>query len=200
MYPKGKPYPKMSYDNNGLKICSDCKNHKNIDSFPKNKSKYDGISNICKLCTNNRHKTYRLKNKEKESNRRRNRYLKNKTKEIAYDNLYKKRRIKNDSSYKLIRTLRDRHNKAVKNSGNNKNFRTTDMLGCDSEYLKKYIQIQFKIGMSWENYGKVWHIDHIYPLSKINWLDIYETAKYCHYSNLQPMFAIENIKKGNRIN
>lgn len=199
MYPKGKPKNRPSYDVNGLKICSDCKEHKSIDFYPKNKLTYDGISNICKLCTNNRNKKYALNNKEKVSIARRKKYLKNKDKALEYDNLYKKRRAEQDPSYKLIRTLRDRHSKAVKNSGNDKNFRTTDLLGCDSKYLKKYIEIQFKDGMNWDNYGNVWHLDHIYPLSKVNWVDIYETSKYCHYSNLQPMFAIDNIRKGNRI-
>lgn len=199
MYPKGKPYPKASYDENGLKICSDCKEHKSKDLYPSNKLKYDLISNICNICTNKRSRDYALKNKEKESIRRRKRYLLNKEREIRNDNLYKKKRELLDPSYKLLRRLRDRHSKAVKCAGKTKKFRTTNLLGCDSEYLKKYIEYQFKNGMTWSNYVLVWSLDHIHPLSRVDWSCIYETAKYCHYSNLQPMFAIDNIKKGNKI-
>ena len=199
MYPKGKPYPKRSYDDNGLKICSDCKEHKSKDLYPSNKSTYDLISNICKICTNRRSRDYCKRNKEKESIRRRKRYLLNKEREIHNDNLYKKKRALYDFSFKLLRGLRDRHSKAVKSAGKDKKFRTTDLLGCDSLYLKKYIEIQFQNNMNWSNYGTLWNIDHIYPLSKVNWDCIYETSKYCHYSNLQPMFLIDNIKKGNKI-
>ena len=199
MYPKGKPYPRKSYDENSLKICSDCRQHKSKDLYPSNKRTYDLISNICKVCTNKRHRNYCKRNKEKESIRRRKKYLLNKEREINNDNIYKKKRELLDTSYKLLRRIRDRHSKAVKSAGKLKNFRSTDLLGCDSLYLKKYIQIQFKKEMSWDNYGLIWNIDHIYPLSRVNWDDIYEKSKYCHYSNLQPMFIIDNIKKGNKI-
>jgi hypothetical protein len=188
-----------SYDSKGLKICSDCNYSKELELFPKNKSKYDGLSNVCKVCSNIRHGIYRRNNKEKESARRRDRYIRNKEREISYDNAYKKMKCISDPSYRLLRSLRDRHSKAVKNSGNNKTFRTTDLLGCDSYYLKRYIEVQFKGDMSWSNYGILWSIDHIYPLSKIDWSDIYEKHKYCHYSNLQPMLAMDNIRKGNRV-
>jgi hypothetical protein len=198
MYQIRKPYPKKSYDKNGLKICSDCRNHKNINLYPSNKSTYDKISNICKECTNKRSRDYCLRNKEKESIRRHKRYLENKDKEIQYDNQYKKKRRENDTKFKLIRNTRDRQNKAVKNAGFNKKVKSTLLLGCDAEYLKKYIEIQFKNDMNWSNYGTLWNIDHIYPLSKVNWDCIYDTSKYCNYSNLQPMYKLENIRKGNR--
>lgn len=199
MYPKGKPYPKSSYDVNGLKICSDCKSHKDVIMYPSNKSTYDKIANICKDCTNKRSRDYALRNKDKESKRRHLKYLKNREAEIEYDKQYKKKRRENDPKFKLLRNTRDRQNKAVRDAGYNKKVRSTLLLGCDAEYLKKYIEIQFKSDMNWDNYGTLWNIDHIYPLSKVNWDCIYETAKYCHYSNLQPLYKIQNIAKGNRL-
>jgi hypothetical protein len=199
MYPKGKPYTRNSYDENGLKICSDCKEHKQLNLYPSNIAVYDKISNICKVCTNKRSRDYVLRNKDKESKRRRLRYLKNKEREIQNDNIYKKKRRETDPKYRLLRNTRERQNRAVKNAGFNKKVKSTLLLGCDSDYLKRYIEIQFKDDMNWSNYGTLWNVDHIFPLSKINWDCIYETAKYCHYSNLQPLYKIENIIKGNKI-
>ena len=199
MYTKGKTYARTSYDENGLKICSDCKKHKQLNLYPKNICIYDKISNICKECTNKRSRDYVLRNKEKESKRRRLKYIKNKEREIQNDNIYKKKRRETDPKYRLLRNTRDRQNKAVKNAGFNKKVKSTLLLGCDANYLKRYIEIQFKSDMNWSNYGTLWNVDHIYPLSKINWDCIYETAKYCHYSNLQPLYKIDNIIKGNKI-
>lgn len=189
-----------SYNTEGLKICSDCKIAKDIVNYHKNIKKYDGINNICKECIKIRSKKYYNKNIEQQHIKRRIKYLKNKDKDIKRDTEYKRLKCINDKSYKLLRSLRDRHSKAVKSAGKKKTFRTTDLLGCDSIYLKRYIEIQFKDNMSWSNYGIIWNLDHIYPLSRVDWNCIYETSKYCHYSNLQPMYIIDNIKKGNRIN
>ena len=68
----------------------------------------------------------------------------------------------------------------------------------NSRILRNYLEKQFKEGMTWENYGQ-WHIDHIIPLSSFNLLDEKEVKKAIHYSNLQPLWAIDNLKKGNRI-
>jgi len=53
--------------------------------------------------------------------------------------------------------------------------------------------------MCWENYNIVWHIDHIFPLSKINWSDQEQIAMVCHYTNLQPMYIKDNIIKSNKL-
>lgn len=70
-------------------------------------------------------------------------------------------------------------------------------LGCTAEELKIYLESKFQGGMSWEN-RTLWHIDHIIPLSSFNLNDKEEFKKACHYSNLQPLWAEDNLKKGNR--
>jgi hypothetical protein len=64
------------------------------------------------------------------------------------------------------------------------------------EFLKKHLEIQFIEGMSWENQGK-WHIDHKIPLSSAKTEE--EVYKLCHYTNLQPLWAEDNLKKGSKI-
>lgn len=187
-----------TYTEEGLKICSSCKVPQAIDNYSSNRSKHDGLSNVCKACNKAGGLAYRKNNPEKMVAMRRAQYLKNMDKEKARDAVYKAKRRTSDPSFKLLRSLRDRHYKAVKAAGKNKTFRTTILLGCSAEYLKQHIENQFSDGMTWDNHGVVWHIDHIVPLSKVNWEDSDSYAKACHYTNLQPLFALDNIRKGNR--
>ena len=72
-------------------------------------------------------------------------------------------------------------------------------LGCSINFLKQYLESLFQPGMSWDNYGRNgWHIDHKKPLSKFNLSDREDLLRACHYTNLQPLWATDNIKKGNR--
>jgi hypothetical protein len=73
-------------------------------------------------------------------------------------------------------------------------------LGCSIEQLKQHLESKFQTNMSWNNYGPTgWHIDHIIPLSKFNLSIREELLKACHYTNLQPLWAIDNICKGNKL-
>lgn len=178
------------------RICSDCKIEKDIEKdFYKWKSNSSGKRFICKECESVRGKRYRQANPEKEKIRRRNKYLRRKNAEIKKDSEYKKRRSLEDPSYKLLRSLRDRHSKAVKNAGANKSFRTTDLLGCDAKFLKSYFESLFKDDMNWSNYGTLWNIDHIYPLSKVDWQNKEQVAMVCSYKNLMPQYVWVNSRK-----
>jgi hypothetical protein len=74
------------------------------------------------------------------------------------------------------------------------------MVGYSAEQLKKHLEEQFTDGMNWENYGQ-WHIDHIKPISSFEFdSSEHKQFKVCwSLDNLQPMWGIENIKKGNKI-
>ena len=112
--------------------------------------------------------------------------------------LYGKERRKSDPIYKLTGNIRTRLNQFYKAKNIRKTNPTFIMVGCEPEFLKKYLEKQFKPGMTWKNhtyYG--WHIDHIIPLSSVKTLE--EIYKLCHYTNLRPMWGIDNIKKGNKI-
>jgi hypothetical protein len=80
----------------------------------------------------------------------------------------------------------------------NRNKQSLEILGCSVEEFRNHIENKFQSGMSWENYGYYgWHIDHIIPLSSAKTeKEIYEL---CHYTNLQPLWAKENLKKSNKL-
>jgi hypothetical protein len=75
-------------------------------------------------------------------------------------------------------------------------FETKDIIGCTPQELKEHIEKKFKEGMSWNNRDK-WHIDHIIPLSSGKTEE--EILKLCHYTNLQPLWAKENLEKSNKL-
>ena len=77
-----------------------------------------------------------------------------------------------------------------------KNKKTEEILGCDFVFIKNYLESKFIDGMSWDNYGK-WHVDHIIPLSSAKTEE--DVYKLCHYTNLQPLWCEENLKKGTKI-
>ena len=71
--------------------------------------------------------------------------------------------------------------------------------GCDISFLKNYLEQKFQVGMTWDNYGiNGWHIDHIVPLISFDLTSVAEIRKACHYTNLQPLWARDNITKGGR--
>jgi hypothetical protein len=73
---------------------------------------------------------------------------------------------------------------------------TFEIIGCTPQELKEHLEKQFVDGMGWENRCE-WHIDHIIPLSSAKTEE--ELYQLCHYTNLQPLWAIDNLKKSNNI-
>jgi hypothetical protein len=82
-------------------------------------------------------------------------------------------------------------------TGHTKPKKKTEMiLGCDYDTLKLHLESQFVDGMSWDNRGE-WHIDHRIPLSSAKTVD--DLIKLSHYTNLQPLWMEDNLKKGNKV-
>ena len=119
-------------------------------------------------------------------------YQKNKNK----INQYYKIKYKNDELYKLGKLIRRRVFDYVTLNYDN-NVKTFDIVGCSPEFLKEYLEQKFTEGMFWELMGQHIHIDHIIPLSSANTED--EVYKLCHYTNLQPLWAFDNLSKGSKI-
>lgn len=132
-------------------------------------------------------------NKEKRKQIVKNWELNNKEKRRKYINEYNRERVKTDIKFKIKRNLRCRLNQALQIKNLKRaSKRTEEILGCNIEQLKKHLEIQFKEGMTWDNYGK-WHIDHILPSGSAKTLE--ELYQLNHYTNLQPLWEIDNRKK-----
>lgn len=129
-----------------------------------------------------------------------NNYVKNnksKVRERQRKHHHKKRQ--SDFRYKILKILRGRITSAIKVQGSRKNSKTMNLIGCSIDFLKTHLESKFKYGMSWDNHGlKGWHIDHIIPCSKFDLTKDDEQKKCFHYTNLQPLWWHENIKKSNK--
>ena len=111
---------------------------------------------------------------------------------------YQNKRNKEDINHRLAGSLRARLRAAIKKHKTTKSFRTMELVGCSIDELKKHLEIKFKKGMSWNNYGK-WHVDHIVPVDFFDLTKIEEQKKCFHYLNLQPLRARDNFQKRNKI-
>jgi hypothetical protein len=126
-------------------------------------------------------KQYRIKNKDNLNNK-----IKNRT--------------QNDINFKLKCNLRNRLYQAIKN--NTKAGSAVRDLGCSISDFKKYIESKFKPGMTWENWGNgkdKWNLDHIVPLSWFDLTNIDQFIVACRWDNYQPLWWMDNIKKGNKL-
>ena len=198
--------------------CSRCGETKDCSEFRSR--------NICKVCRDlymkTLNKNWRINNREKD-NRRSREWRKNnpqKVKDISkkYYNankescnsrsntyhklnrstitLKEKERINNDISFRIKKRLRSRIKSAIKLTGSHKHKSTSQLIGCTIVELRIYIASKFLPTMTWENYGKYWHIDHIIPCSKFDLTKEEEQQKCFHYTNLQPLFAFTTIIDG----
>lgn len=157
------------------KMCRRCDRELNKSEFFNDKNRKDGKYPICKDCT-----------KKSVNTEKRKKYYKN----------YIVNKMKSDPIYKLRRMLRKRFKSALKAKGVRKNTSAIKIIGCSIQFLKQHLESKFKQGMTWENYGQYgWHIDHIKPCALFDLSKEDEQKKCFHYTNLQPLWANENLSK-----
>lgn len=186
------------------KICSKCSEIKILSEFRKDITKKDGLRPDCKKCIKEYELSRRNNNPSMMKEKLQKFYQENPHKRKEYRKNYLKRkhqqrkeRRNSDPIFNLTNRMRSRIHKYLKSMNIEKKNKTFEILGCTPEFFKNYIENQFREGMSWELFGEFIHIDHIIPLSIAkNEEDLY---KLCHYTNLQPLWAFENIKKSNKI-
>lgn len=146
---------------------------------------------------------YYQKNKDKIKQRATEYYQEHKQEINQKRKIQKHNRYKNDVQFRLQNVLRKRLNEALK--ADQKTGSAIKDLGCSIDQLKLYLENQFVPHpitgemMTWENWSRNgWHIDHVIPLSSFNLADREQLVRAVHYTNLQPLWAIDNLKKGNK--
>lgn len=200
------------------KLCRVCGIEKEICNFSKCEKAKDKLQYRCKECDSLKRKARWEENKKAESDCNKKWYVENRDKALEYSGSYfqnnkerlmqqRKNKRHNCLKTKMIHNFRGTISSSFKralNGGNVKNCKSLEILGCSMEFFIRYIEELFTDNMSWDNYGaclesdcKVWNLDHCYPISLAN--NEEEILKLNHYSNFKPMWAIENIKKSNKI-
>lgn len=94
---------------------------------------------------------------------------------------------------RLRANLRRRLHKALK--GICSSPRTLRLLGCSIDVFREHLENKFVAGMTWENYGSIWHVDHIKPCAKFDLTDPEQQKDCFHWTNQQPLFALDNFRK-----
>ena len=189
-----------------MKICTYCKEQKDATNFYKAPKTKDKLTIFCKDCGNKKRKEYYINNRDliirkqiEASKQQEKRYsIAYKEKRKAYSRNYFLTEYKNNDLFKLKHLCRCSVNRAFRGIKQNKNLSSLSIVGCDNwEILKNYIESMFIEGMTWENYGpNGWHVDHIIPLFTAKTEE--DIFKLCHYTNLQPLWAEDNLKKGKK--
>lgn len=113
-------------------------------------------------------------------------------------NLYRRNKRLNDPSFRILCNIRKRLSFLVREHSTVKTEQTLKYLGCSLDFLLSHLSSQFKEGMSFDNYGK-WHIDHKIPCNYFDLTKESQLEKCFHYTNLQPLWAIENRIKSDKI-
>lgn len=185
-----------------MKSCNKCNQIKCLTEFTRCGNSYHPT---CKSCRNKAKRDLKITNpnkvkaiNQKEAEKRRLLRLNSpfyRLKQSLYRKQHQRAKCK-DPLFKLKRTLRSRLYGALLSKGYIHNNKFSIYIGCSIEELKAYIESKFSSGMTWENHG-LWHIDHIIPLSSAKTQD--EMYELCHYTNLQPLWAKDNIVKGNTL-
>lgn len=172
-----KKYQNDYQKNNYVRLKENSKNN-----YYKNKEPYLKRSREQKVRLGDSYKEY-----QKE-------YSRKNRKELSAKYLNK---LKTDPKEKLKHTFRCRFRKLIK--GHHKHNSVLNYLGCDIIFLKKWLENNFRDGMTWENHGVVWHVDHIIPCSFFDFGCEEDLKKCWHYTNLQPLLVVENLTKGDKI-
>lgn len=137
-----------------------------------------------------------LRNKDKEAARQKANYADPKF--VAKRNAYIRNKEQTDPHFKLKRRLSCRVKNALILHKGKKADKTTKLIGCSIPDLVEHLEKQFQPGMTWDNYGE-WHIDHKKPCASFDLTRPEEQFKCFHFSNLQPLWASDNLSKGAKL-
>jgi hypothetical protein len=180
--------------------CIKCNHYYLPENFSKNSKIKRGYCWWCKTCFKEYNKKRFQENREEFLTKSSVKYhsdpelYKQRVRDYKAKNKEKTKAYKAQPHIKIVSRQRKRIKLILGKQG-----RTTKLLGCDGKFLKDYLESLWLEGMNWENYGFYgWHIDHIIPVSSFNLSDEKELEKCFHYSNLQPLWAKDNLAKGSK--
>lgn len=204
------------------KICTQCKLDKDKKTGYSKSANPIGVQSTCKKCQSENHARTSDKVKEKyyaqmkdplqrarlRKNARKS-WVKKKVKDAIYKKEYNKRpevierrrkrhheRKNNDLQYAITKRLRGRVRDCLKSlvGGHYKHKSSLVMLGCDLTFFKEYIESKFEYGMNWDRLAYI-HLDHIVPCSHFDLTKPEEQLKCFHYTNMQPLWEVDNLVK-----
>lgn len=181
------------------KICKTCVTEKPLPSFSKSKTGIFGVDNDCKACNRIKCQEYHRLNRIAILARKKKTapayQKKNRDKINARSLKYIATRRKSDVNFRILVNHRCRIWSAL--DGRDKSQRTAELIG-GVQNLRTHLEALLRPGWSWENYGVLWEIDHIKPLSKFDLSDPEQQKIAFHFSNTQPLLILDNRSKGNR--
>ena len=168
------------------RVCRRCKREQPLNEFPDHPECLNGKQRVCKDC--------------KRINAKNNGYY-------SKDRRHAKESRSPQS--KMTRILRTRIACALikyKNSRVTKAAKTLEIIGCDINHLIRHLESLWQPGMSWANHGSyltgdmmTWHVDHIKPCDAFDLTDPEQQRACFHYTNLQPLWATDNLQKGHTL-
>jgi len=161
------------------KQCTVCLKKQPAKQFYDHKKK-GTVRSACKDCTKEIKKQYYEENKEKYN------------KQITE---YQKERIKKDPIFHLHKQMRCRVYSALKNNSALKEKRVLEYLGCTADFFQKWMAFQLYDGMTLENYGDIWHVDHTKPIASFDLTKEVEQDACFSWKNCRPLLAQKNIHK-----
>ena len=147
--------------------------------FHKSKYSLDGMRSWCKHCTNAMSKRYHLTHRLQ----------------------IKKRKTKYDKNYRLKNQNKINARNQLYWTKHHKSGHAIELLGCTVDKFKKYIELKFQPGMTWNNWGNGpnrWNIDHIIAVTKFDMSSPKDQQTCFRYTNMQPLWWIDNMHKGNK--
>lgn len=188
------------------KLCSKCNIEKPLSEFHKNSLGKFGVHSICKVCCVEKKRLDRLNNPLKYSSRASSYYkthkddILRKCKKYRQNNPDKIKQLESSPQRKLAHTIRQRIRNTIFRKY--RNSKSLELVGCNLDNLKLYLESKFQEGMNWDNHGfgdDRWHIDHIIPCDSFDLTKEEEQKKCFHFTNLQPLWQHDNLSKSNKI-
>lgn len=165
----------------GIKECSFCHEIKPLMDYGKCETSVDGHVHSCKVCSYERYKDLDKLNAR--------------TKAWQKANPEKMRAFRRKLRKKPLYRWKNAFKQRLRRLMVSKSQKTHEMLGCSAVEFQQYIAAKFRDGMTWDNYGKLWEMDHVTPLRAFDLNDPEGRAKAFHYTNHQPLLRSENNKK-----